>query len=219
MGDRDDYALDVIAHDLGNSKNSRLYRRLVLAEELVTDVNVMNETRQEPGALFILCELRDGVAAAKVEAAVREEVGKLIQEGVGKKDLERIRAQIRASFLFQDEAVLDLAMKLGRFEAGTPDGYRTLASVLPTYESLTQKELRDIAAKFLDFERAAIVWALPALRTGKAKAAEKAKKKRAPEAPPAAAAKPAPVAKVVAKAAAKTRQKGKARGKKEGKRA
>ncbi len=162
MGDRDDYALDVLAHDLGNSKNSRLYRRLVLKDELVTDVSVLNETRQDPGAFFVLCELREGSSPARVEAAVREEIGKQIEEGVTKKDLDRIRTQIRASFLFQDEAVLDLAMKLCRFEAGTPGGFRTLEGVLPTYASLQNKELREVAAKYFDFRRAAIVWAMPA---------------------------------------------------------
>ena len=84
--------------------------------------------------------------------------------------MERIQAQIRASFLFQDESVLDLAMKLGRFEAGTPTGYRTLLDVLPTYESLTQKELREVARKYFDFDRAAVVWAVPGPRRSKEKA-------------------------------------------------
>jgi zinc protease len=161
MGERDDYALDLLAHDLGNGKNSRLYRRLVVEDELVTDVNVMNETRQDPGALFVLCELHEGVAAAKVETAVREEIARLVAEGCKKTDLQRIRTQIRASFLFQDESVLDMAMKLGRFEAGAPDGYRTLANVLPTYEALTTKDLQDVAKRYLTFDRAAVVWALP----------------------------------------------------------
>ncbi|HEX5051825.1 MAG TPA: pitrilysin family protein [Planctomycetota bacterium] len=185
MGDRDDYALDLLAHDLGNSKNSRLYRRLVLDEELVTDVNVMNETRQDPGALFVLCELRDGVDPAKVEAAVREEIGRQVVEGVANKDLERIRTQIRASFLFQDEAVLDLAMKLGRFEAGTPEGFRTLEQVLPTYDSLTQKELREVAARYMDFRRAAIVWALPGRDSTPVRKARGAKAKARPVRAPA----------------------------------
>ncbi|MFY9341278.1 MAG: pitrilysin family protein [Planctomycetota bacterium] len=180
MGERDDYALDLLAHDLGNSKNSRLYRRLVRDEELVTDVNVVNETRQHPGALLVLCELRDGVAPATVEQAVREEVRALIDEGVAKKDLVRIQAQIRASFLFQDEAVLDSAMKLARFEAGTPDGYRTLATVLPTYESITGKELRAVAAKYFDFDRAAVIWAIPgAARNGGGRKAGKNGKRAA----------------------------------------
>jgi predicted Zn-dependent peptidase len=162
MGERDDYALDILAHDLGNSKNSRLYKRLVVAEELVTEVSVMNETRQEPGALFVMCELREGVDPARVERAVREEIVAQREEGVAKKDLDRIRMQIRSSFLFQDESVLDQAMKLARFEAGTPDGYRTLANVLPTYDSLGSKELQEVASRYLDFRKAAVVWALPA---------------------------------------------------------
>ncbi|MFM1870765.1 MAG: hypothetical protein RL398_187 [Planctomycetota bacterium] len=162
MGERDDYALDVLAHDLGNSKNSRLYKRLVLKEELVTDVSVINETRQDPGGFYVMAELLDGTDPQKVERIVREEIAALCKEGVPKKDLERIRTQIAASFLFQDEAVLDLAMKLARFEAGTPDGYRTLANVLPTYASLTTKELAATATKYLDFSRAAVVWAMPA---------------------------------------------------------
>jgi zinc protease len=178
MGERDDYALDVIAHDLGNSKNSRLYRRLVLRDELVTEINVINETRQEPGALFVMCELRPGSDPARVEAVVREEIARQIEQGVAKRDLQRILAQIRASFLFQDEAVLDMAMKLARFEASTPDGFRTLANVLPTYDSLTQRELRTVAARDLDFRRAAIVWAVPAAPARPATRARKVSRKR-----------------------------------------
>lgn len=191
MGERDDYALDVLSHDLGNSKNSRLYRRLVLKEELVTDVHVMNETRQEPGALFLLCELRDGVQPAKVEAIVREEIRAQIRDGVAKKDLARILAQIKSSFLFQDESVLDLAMKLGRFEAGTPGGYRTLATVLGTYDSLTQQELRTVAAKYFDFDRIAVVYGVPGKRQGDAASSKSGGKKgeREPKAAAEAAAK------------------------------
>jgi zinc protease len=239
IGERDDYALDVLAHDLGNSKNSRLYRRLVMKDELVTDVNVMNETRQDPGALFVLCELRDGVKPAVVEAAVRQEIAAQIEAGVAKKDLQRIRAQIRASFLFQDESVLDLAMKLGRFEAGTPEGYRTLETVLPTYESLTSDELRTVATRYLDFERAAVVWALPGSRDagakgGPAKAAagqRNSKRKVTPAAKKKSVSVPVPVvkgrkaskrgvkAKVEPKGGVSSKAKGKAKGKQRGKRA
>ncbi|MGE3171608.1 MAG: insulinase family protein [Planctomycetota bacterium] len=161
-GERSDYALDVLAHDLGVGKNSRLYRRLVLEEELVTDVSAINETRLDPGALFVLCELRDGADIDEVERIVREEVEGLIRTGVGKKDLARIRAQIRASFLFQDETALDHALKLARFEALTPDGWRTLANVLPTYDSLTTGELREVATRFLLPARLVTVQAVPA---------------------------------------------------------
>ncbi len=205
MGERDDYALDVIAHDLGNSKNSRLYKRLVLDQELVTDVSVINETRQDPGGFYVMAELRDGADPQKVEKSIRAEIEAVASEGVAKKDLARIRTQIEASFLFQDEAVLDLAMKLARFEAGTPDGYRTLANVLPTYASLTTKELAATAARYLDFRRAAVVWAMPA--AGAAPAPAKGKSR------PKAGAKAKQLAKAATKRPAKaTRGAGKRRG-------
>lgn len=167
MGDRDDYALDVLGHELGNSKNSRLYKRLVMDLGLVTEVNVINETRQDPGGFYVMAELRDGADPQKVEKVVREEIAGLCDAGVAKPDLARILAQIDASFLFQDEAVLDMAMKLAKFEAGTKDGYRTLATVLATYHSLTNKELKEVARKYFDFNKAAVVWALPAKAQGK----------------------------------------------------
>jgi zinc protease len=172
-GERDDYALDVLAHDLGIGKNSRLYRRLVLDEELVTDVSVINETRLDPGALFVLTELRQGADLDKVERIVREEIDAMAQDGVDKHDLARIRAQIRASFLFQDESVLDHALKLARFEALTPGGYKTLATVLPTYESLKPEELRQAAARYFAPARSVCVQAVPGRAEGNGAAAHK----------------------------------------------
>lgn len=162
MGERDDYALDLIANDLGNSKNSRLYRRLVIKDQTVTDISVMNEPRQDPGGFYILAELHPGVPPEKVEKAIREEVMELTKQGVAERDLRRIRTQIESSFLFQNETALDLAMKLARFEAGTVKGYRTLEEVLPTYDSMTRKELKETAAKYLQFDRSVVVWGLPA---------------------------------------------------------
>ena len=181
MGERDDYALDLLAHDLGNSKSSRLYRRLVVKDRAVTDVSALNEVRQDPGGFFIMCELHPGVSPEKVEQAIREEVAAMIEEGVAEKDLRRIRTQIESSFLFQDETVLDLAMKLARFEAGTTEGYRTLANVLPTYASMKRKELRDVAAKYFQFERATIAWAIPAASdSGLSRAPGKSRPRRSP---------------------------------------
>jgi zinc protease len=156
----------VLSHELGIGKNSRLYRRLVLRDELVTEVTVINETRLDPGALFVLAELREGADLQTVERAVREEIEALVEEGVAKTDLQRIRAQIQAAFLFQDEAVLELALKLARFEALTPEGHRTLAGVLPVYESLTNRELKAAAAKYLLPERSACVWSVASAAAG-----------------------------------------------------
>ena len=223
MGERDDYALDVLAHHLGNGKNSRLYKRLVLEEEVVADVSVINEPRLDPGGLFVLAELREGADQEAVERAVSEEIQQLVTKGVPAADLNRIRAQIRSAFLFQDESVLDLAMKLARFEALTPDGHRTLEGVLPTYASLTNTELKRVAAKYFQPQRATLVWAVPdapvrpkqARRAGAGRTVKKATKK-ATKGKAKKAAKKATKGKAKKAAKKATKGKGKGKGKKSG---
>jgi zinc protease len=161
MGERDDYALDVLVHELGHGKSSRLYQRLVLDEELVTEVSCGHESRLDPGAVFVMCELRDGSKPRQVEDVIREEIGALVEKGVNRKSRQRILAQIRSGYLFEDETTLSQALKLARFEGQTPDGYKTLERVLPAYSSLGDKELREVAGRYLDFRRAVVVWALP----------------------------------------------------------
>jgi hypothetical protein len=58
-----------------------------------------------------------------------------------------------------------------------------LATVLPTYDSITNKELREVAAKYFDFDRAAVVWAVPAGagKGAKAKAGKRAKRGKGAE--------------------------------------
>ncbi|MEY4673497.1 MAG: hypothetical protein RL148_1281 [Planctomycetota bacterium] len=180
-GERDDYALDVLCHHLGLGKNSLLYKRLVVEEELVTNLSVMNEARLDPGAVFLLFELRDGADPEVVERMACEEVRRLVEKGVDKKDLARIREQIRAAFLFEDETVLDTALKVARFESMKPGGWQALEHVVPTITSLDNKELVEVAARHFDLDRKCVVWSVPAPTPAPAKARKpKAGKKQKP---------------------------------------
>jgi predicted Zn-dependent peptidase len=107
----------------------------------------------------------------------------LTREGVAERDLKRIRTQIRSSFLFQDETALDMAMKLARFEAGTENGFSTLAEVLPTYDSMQRRELRDIAAKYLQPDQATVVWGMPATAPESVSRKAPAKKRKTKKVP------------------------------------
>ena len=161
MGERDDFVLDVVALALGSTKSSRLYRCLVLEEQLATYVNAMNEPRLDPGVFWIVLELQEGADPVVVESMVHDEISALCQRGVRVGDLRRIRVQLRSSFLFEDETVLDVAMKIGRFEALTGPGYRLLENVLPIYEEIKSGEVVSVASKYLRPEQCTIVWSVP----------------------------------------------------------
>jgi zinc protease len=179
MGEDDDFVLDVVSTVLGSGKSSRLYKRLVLEEELVTDVWVMNETRKDPGVFWITAELREKIHPEKVEAVLREEIGKIIQHGVTATELKRARTQLRSGFLFEDETVLDAAMKIGRFEAMSTKGYRQLADVPAVFDGVSNAGLKQVAARYFHDDAWNVVWSMP--RDGakpKPKPKKKPKKKK-----------------------------------------
>ena len=161
MGHPDDFVLDVIAHALGSTRSSRLYRRLVLEEQQATYVSTVNEPRFDPGIFWVVLELREGADPVAVESMVREEISELCRKGVRVPDLRRIRVQLRSSFLFEDETVQDVAMKIGRFEALTETGYPMLKDVLETYAGIDRSQIVEVAKRYLSPANCTVAWSVP----------------------------------------------------------
>jgi predicted Zn-dependent peptidase len=121
----------------------------------------MNETRLDPGVFWVTAELRRNAEPARVEAALREELDKLIDKGVVAAELKRARTQLRSSFLFEEEAALDAAMKIGRFQALSAKGYRQLADVLGAFDKITNAQLKAVAERYLHADAWNLAWSLP----------------------------------------------------------
>ena len=161
VGDPADFALDYASQVLGGGRSGRLFRRLVLESGLATHVTVYNETRLDPGLFWIAAELQDGADPVAVEAAIREELDLLMQKGITAIERRRALAQLRASFLFEEDTAMDQAMKLGRFEAQAVGGWKLLDTALETYENTSAREVRDAARAFLGPDRANWVFGEP----------------------------------------------------------
>ncbi len=183
MGVPDDYVLDVVSHVLGGGKNSRLHKRLVLDEEIATYVGVSNETRLDTGLFWALAEIRPGASVEAAEAMIREEIARFMKDGATAEELKRARVQIRSSFLFEDETVLDTALKLGRYEAAAEGGYKLLGTVLPTYDAISRTNIKQVAQRYFEDGHWNVVWSLPEdeepVPPGKKRRSKKAAKKKA----------------------------------------
>ena len=161
MGEADDFVLDLVSQVLGGSKTSRLYQRLVLDDQTVTAVWVTNEVRLDPGLFCVSAELREGQDPEPVEAAIEEEIEALWRKGPTATELRAARTQLRSAYLFEEETVLGVAMRLGRFEATTAQGYHLLDGVLERYATLGARDVRAVAARLLSAERWSTVRLLP----------------------------------------------------------
>lgn len=91
--------LQLLGQVLGGSRASRLDRRLLHAERLVDGVSVMAYGAQLGGQFLIYADVRDGVDPAQVEAAIDEELDRLIAEGPTAEELARAQTSVRARFV------------------------------------------------------------------------------------------------------------------------
>lgn len=161
LGEEDDFVLDVISVLLGSGKTSRLYRRLVLDEEVASNLSVYNEVRREPGLFWISAELVGGARPERVEALIREEIAKLIQGPIKPAELARARMHLRSGFLFESETALDTATRLGRFESLGKQGWRLLQNVLDRYAQIGPQQVRGVAERWFREDGWNVVWSVP----------------------------------------------------------
>ena len=134
--------LEVATFILGGSKTSRLSKRLVLEDQLVTEVYASLNPQALGSELQISAVAKVGVDIARIEAAIVEEINKLDAAPPAAAEVERARRVIEVGLLSSMENVASRAGQLAQWAAytGDPDhlaeSQAELAAVTP--ESVLQ---------------------------------------------------------------------------------
>jgi zinc protease len=89
----------LLAQVLGGSRSSRLDKRLVFEDKLVDSVSASAWGSELGGLFFIQADVKQGVDPAKVEAAMKEELDKLIAQGPTAAEVEQARTVFKAGFI------------------------------------------------------------------------------------------------------------------------
>jgi predicted Zn-dependent peptidase len=149
-GDADTTLLELATAVLGGGKTSRLYERLVYQDKLADSVSVGVQGFALASQLLLQVDVKQGVDAAKVEAAVADEWQKFLKEGPTADELARVQVGARAAFIRGLEKVNGKATILaeGQVYRGDPAAYQkdlaaiasaTPASVLAAAKKWTSK--------------------------------------------------------------------------------
>jgi zinc protease len=91
--------LSVLGLVLGGSGSSRLDKRLVLGDKIADNVSAGADVSELGGNFIITADVKEGVDPAKVEAAIQEELDKLLKEGPNADELAQARTVVRAGFI------------------------------------------------------------------------------------------------------------------------
>ena len=143
-------------------KTSRLYKRLVYDDQIATNARAYVNLREIGGLFYFDATVRTGGNAGLVEAALTEELDRLLLDGVTEAELRRIKTNYRASVVRSAERVGGFGGKSdiltqGEVYGTSADDYRRQ---LDWVETATADDLRDAARHWLS-DGAYILTVLP----------------------------------------------------------
>src|SRR3990172_7215214 len=100
-----------------------------------------------PGMCMLAGTPSKGKSAAELEAGLRAELARLVQEGVTAEELERVKAQVVASQVFKRDSIFGQAMEIGQFEtAGL--SHRDIDRALERVKAVTAEQVRAVAKQY-----------------------------------------------------------------------
>lgn len=166
---REAYALNILSGILDGGRSSRLSKNLVREQEVAASAGAGYDLYSARESMFLF----DGTPNAEItleelELAITQEIEKLQNELVSERELKRVKAQVVAGEVYQQDSVQRQAYVIGSLET-VGLGWQTMNEYADNIQKITAEDVRDVAKKYLidDFKTVAILTPLARESVGK----------------------------------------------------
>jgi len=139
-------------------RSARLYRALVDAG-LASRVGGAVLPTEHPYLYGITASVAEGRSLAAVEEVALAEIDRLARDGVTDDELSKVRAQLRARFIYDVTSVTDIGHQLGYFH--TIASWRACQELSTRLAAVTADQVQAAAANYLKPENRTIGWFQP----------------------------------------------------------
>jgi zinc protease len=142
------YTADLITEIMGSGGSSRLFQSLVKEKQLFSQIDCHHMGSIDPGILTIEGKLVKGVKMEDAEAAVNEEVAKLVALGVEEKELQKAKNKTESMIAFEDMSLMNRANNLAFYELlGDAE---LMNKDLDRYKAINIMQIKEAAEKIFD---------------------------------------------------------------------
>jgi zinc protease len=150
--DWEPYALWVLEAALDGNDAARLPQSLVRDTRVAIATNASYDVVNRGPALFVVSATPSaGHTLQQAEVALREELGKIAQDGITEDELKRTMAQAVAAQVFERDSMFGQAMRIGLLEnAGLPPDSDDLQ--LRKLQEITAEQVQAVARKYFTDE-------------------------------------------------------------------
>jgi zinc protease len=146
--DWEPYALEILAGVLDGHASARLNQSLVREKQLATEVSAGYDAVSRGPALFVVDAAPvEGHSVATLEAALKAEIAKVAREGVSEAELSRVKAQVLAGQVYQQDSLFYQAMQIGEWTTAGLD-YRDRKTRFERLKAVTADQVKAVAAKY-----------------------------------------------------------------------
>jgi zinc protease len=144
----DSYVLEVIAAILSGGKSSRFYQSLVREKRLVLSADAdPSLLSKDPGLFYISADLLPGKDLDEVEKALDQEVERLQMEPVGDHELQKVKNQLEASFIFGQDSIFYQAMLLAQHEISL--SWKAIDDYIPSIRKVSPEDIQRVVKQYL----------------------------------------------------------------------
>jgi zinc protease len=152
------YALEVLSSILAGSSSSRLNQNIVRNQHLAVNVSAgYDSTARGRISVFELEGTpNDFKKIADLENALIQEIEKIKKDGVIHEELDRVKATVIASDVYQKDSMFGMAMEIGQLE--TMDySYHLSDGYIEKINSVTSEQIKNVATKYFIRENLSVV--------------------------------------------------------------
>jgi len=149
--DREPYALEVLATVLDGHDAARFSKNLVRGSKIAQSAGAGYDGGTLRGeAMFMLDgQPAEGKTVPELEAALRDEVKRVAEEGVSPEELARVKTQTIASQVYKRDSMMAQAMEIGGLEAAGHK-WQDIDKLLEKIRGVTVGEVQAVARKYFN---------------------------------------------------------------------
>jgi len=163
---REAYALNVLAGILDGGRSSRLSKNLVRGQEIAASAGAGYSLYSARNNMFLF----DGTpnankTLAELEQAIANEIQKLKNELVSERELKRVKAQVVASEIYQQDSIQRQAYIIGSLET-VGLGWETMNSYAENVQAVTAEDIQAVANKYFINDHKTVAYLTPLEQKG-----------------------------------------------------
>ena len=151
------YALEVLAGVLDGGRSSRLSKRLIREQEVAASAGASYSLYGRYNTLFVLHAIpAQGHSLKAVEQALVKEIDALKEMLVDEAELKRVKAQVVAGEVYEQDSISSQATLIGSVET-IGLGWKVLNEYVEAIKAITAEQVREVAQKYLVSDHRTVV--------------------------------------------------------------